>query len=261
MKKALIGLLVSGVVLIGGAVVWLSSSLDGLVADAIERYGSEALGAQVSVGSVELDLVAGRGTIRRLRVANPQGFSAGEAVAFDELTVQVDPASVTGSPIVLPQIRLIAPQIRLEVQADGTSNIDALRRNAQAYAPSEGGSAGEPSAVGEGDTSGDVVRLRIASIQMEAGGIAADLRAVGDEEREVPLPAFQLTDVGGARGAAPADLAKEIATSITAQVARRVARARLQKAVEDEIDERLAGRPEGEMVKDALRSLGLSGSD
>jgi len=81
MKKVLIALGVV-VVLIGGGLVLLLSNLDGLVKTAIETYGSEAVGSQVSVGSVELNLTEGSAAIYDFSVANPPGFSDQPIMSF-----------------------------------------------------------------------------------------------------------------------------------------------------------------------------------
>ena len=75
MKKILIGVFVALLLGAGAALWFLSSRLDSLVAGLIEQYGSQIVGTPVRVGSVAIDLRAGRGTIRGLRVANPEGYS------------------------------------------------------------------------------------------------------------------------------------------------------------------------------------------
>ena len=48
----------------------------------IERYGTDVCGTKVTVGSVDISLKSGRGTIHDLRVANPDGFSHDSVVKF-----------------------------------------------------------------------------------------------------------------------------------------------------------------------------------
>ena len=72
MKKTLIGG-AAVVLLLAVAIVWLLGSLDEIVKDQIEVIGSELTGVPVRVGSVDIDVQAGAGQIRRLRIGNPQG--------------------------------------------------------------------------------------------------------------------------------------------------------------------------------------------
>ena len=62
-------------VVVIAAVIYVWSSLDSIVAAAIEKYGSQATQTSVSVSGVKLELTQGRAAISGLTVANPSGFS------------------------------------------------------------------------------------------------------------------------------------------------------------------------------------------
>lgn len=235
---------------LGGAVYWLLSSLDAIVAREIERVGSETLGTDVSVGSVDIDLREGRGTIRRLRVANPDGFSSKTALSLDEISVRIDLASVTGSPIVLPEVSVGAPAARLEANESGQLNLDVLRRNASAGATA--GSA-EP---GGAEGSPVPVRLRIGRLVFSEGRIEGDASSLGGREVQAPLPTVRLSDVEGT----PAEVGKTVASAILRKATEAVAREGVRRAVEKEIDERLGGEV-GEAAKGLLRRLQERGDE
>ena len=95
-------LLLSGaavVIVLLGALWLLYSSLDFVVKEAIEKYGSQATGTSVRVASVSISLTSGRGTLRGVRIANPPGFSSGDAFAFGEVTLEIDVGTVTDDPV------------------------------------------------------------------------------------------------------------------------------------------------------------------
>ena len=99
MKRILV---VGGVVLVlavAGILWFVSSRLDSMVAQLIETHGSQATGTAVRVGSVSIDVTGGRGTIRGLRVANPKGYSRGDAFELGEITLGIDLGSIQSSPI------------------------------------------------------------------------------------------------------------------------------------------------------------------
>ena len=77
MKRIILFFLAVVVVAVIAGGFFLYRSLDALLVAAIEHYGSEALGTSVQVDTVSLELQSGKGTVRGLRVANPEGFSAG----------------------------------------------------------------------------------------------------------------------------------------------------------------------------------------
>jgi len=247
-----IALIVVGVLGVG---IWLYSSLDQLVARAIETFGSEAVGTQVRVGAVELDLAQGRGTIRRLSVANPEGFADASLLRFDELTLQVEPSSVTEAVVVVPEIRLIGARVVVEAREDGTTNLDVLRRNL-----GSGDTGGKGERPAEAAQESEPVRMRIGSLRMERGSLVFGLPDDEEPPKELDLPGFELRNLGGKNGASPDVLAREIAESRTRRIARSAAEQRIRKAIEDEIDDRLDG-PEGEAVKGLLRSLTGGDSD
>lgn len=89
MKKIVIGLVVI-VALIGVASVIFLGKLDGIIADAIKKYGSEALGAAVSVSAVKTNLKEGSISIAGLNIANPPGYTQATAFNMGEFSTKVD---------------------------------------------------------------------------------------------------------------------------------------------------------------------------
>jgi len=64
----------------------VSLNLDDLVETAIETAGSNALGTQVSVGSVALDLPGGTAFIYDFAVTNPPSYTNADMLRFSELS-------------------------------------------------------------------------------------------------------------------------------------------------------------------------------
>jgi hypothetical protein len=63
-------LIAVGVAVLGavGVFMFVLSSLDGLIQEAVQTYGSEITKAKVTLNEVEIDLASGRGTLRGLTV-------------------------------------------------------------------------------------------------------------------------------------------------------------------------------------------------
>ncbi|UCE87552.1 MAG: hypothetical protein JSU66_07515, partial [Deltaproteobacteria bacterium] len=180
MKKVLIGGAVV-LILVAAAAVWfVTSRLDSLVAALVERYGTEIAGTPVRVGSVKIDLRAGRGTIGGLRVANPEGYSRGDAFQLGEITLDIALGTLTSSPVVIDELVVGAPEVRFELNAQGRSNVQVIQANVDRYsAASPGGADAEAARAGEGEA----LRLRIAKFTFEDGRLRADVSAV-DPDRE-----------------------------------------------------------------------------
>ncbi len=227
------------------AVVWfVRSSLDGLVARAIERHGSEITGTEVRVASVSIDLAAGHARVGGLRVANPDGFSREPMLQVGEIAVAIEASALGelgGGLVRLKEVRVHDATVRYELDRMGRANVDAIGDHARRASPG----AVEPAP--------DATRLAISSLDVERGRIVADGRALGRETREVALPSLRLRDVGGPTGALPGEIAKTLVVAMTRHVAETVARERLRSFLEEKIDEQLEGV--GETAKEVLRGI------
>ena len=61
------------VVLIIAAVIYVFSSLDAIVAGAIQKYGTQVTQTPVRVSSVSMGLASGGGSFQQVTVSNPAG--------------------------------------------------------------------------------------------------------------------------------------------------------------------------------------------
>ena len=123
-----IGLAVLAAIIVA-AVIFLLSSLDSIVAGAIEKYGSQVTQTPVRVSSVSIDLKSGSGAINELRVGNPAGFKAPDILTLGGISTRIDTASVTQDPIVIDEISISAPRVVYEINKAGASNIKVLEQN------------------------------------------------------------------------------------------------------------------------------------
>ena len=84
MKRVLI---IGGVVIVAiiiAVAYFLYSSLDSIVAAAIEKYGSQYTGTQVRVDGVDLDLTSGKGAITDLATGETHEIKPGVMYALDK---------------------------------------------------------------------------------------------------------------------------------------------------------------------------------
>jgi len=242
-------LAVAGVVLVlavAGIAWFVLTRLDSMVAQLIETHGSQATGTSVRVGSVRIDLRGGRGTIRGLRVANPKGYSRGDAFELGEITLGIDLGSIQSSPIVIDELTVSAPKASYEVDAKGRSNFDAIKANL------DRGSSGVPAEASE--AGGEPPRIAIKRFAFQEGTVSADFSAV-DPKREMleaELPSVRLQNVGGSKGGTPGELGKTIAGAFTRSVAKTVAANEAGRAAEKAVGDKLggdAGKAAGGLLK------------
>jgi len=89
MKKVLIGI-AALVVIVAIATTFFVGKLDTLIADAIEKYGSEAIGTSVQVGEVKTELQAGSVSISSINVVNPSKYTEAYALKIGSFIAKVD---------------------------------------------------------------------------------------------------------------------------------------------------------------------------
>ncbi|MCP3962052.1 MAG: hypothetical protein GY719_29775 [bacterium] len=230
MKKLLIAVVVLAV-LIAVAISYVGKNLDAIVEGAIEKIGTKALGVEVAVGAVELKLEEGRGSIRGVEVANPAGYSAGNALSFGELTLEIDKAS---GAVVL--VRAAAPEILVETKGE-SNNIETLLA---------GLSSDAPPAESEVETeAGEPLSLRIDRVEIEAARAV-----VTGDDREEPLELTVSELVFTGLEGTGEQIARQVLDQCLAHV-RDAVSAALRAAVEEKVEEKKEELKEG--LRDTLQ--------
>lgn len=213
MKKILlVGGGVAAVAVIGAIAVFMFvlSSLDGLIQQAVETYGSEITKTQVTLAEVELDITSGKGALRGLRIGNPAGFNTPSAFELGAISIAIDTGTITSDTVVITEIVIDAPDVTYELGGDG-SNIDAIQRNVEAYmAEFESGDSATADSGGEGP------KLIIEDLYITNGTINVSATFLDGQTLTTPLPDIHLEDIGKEDGgASPGEIAEQIIAAIT----------------------------------------------
>jgi hypothetical protein len=226
MKRVLV--IVVAVLIVGiiGIAVFLYNNINPIVKSAIEKNGSAILGTDVSVGSVDISLKSGRGTIRNVKVKNPDGFD-GDAFTLAEITLDIEVGSLNKDPIVVDDIRIAAPDVKVILNEKGQSNIALIKEAADRYQAS---SAKQPEGKQDG---GFEKRFRIEKFSFEEGHVAADATALGQGSIETALPPVRLSDVGGRNGDTPDGIGRTVSRAFLGAVMGAVANELKGRAMEE----------------------------
>jgi hypothetical protein len=240
MKRIAFAAVAVGIALLVGAGAYLLWSLDARVARAIEEQGTRIVGTRVRVDSVHIELAAGRGTIRGVRIANPEGFSAADAISLAEIELAIDARSLRERPFRITQVRVGDSVVHFEISEDGASNIGRITRN---VARSSGERAGGPAPRGQ------PMRFAIGEFAFAGGEIFLARPGAVDRER-VHLPDLALRDLGGANGATGGEIGEQIARAFMRRVIATTAGHQLGRAVEKEL-----GEAAGDVAESILRNV------
>jgi hypothetical protein len=239
MKRFVLAVVAVGIALLIGAAGYLLWSLDARVARAIEEEGTRIVGTRVRVHSVNIELAKGRGTIRGVRVANPQGFSAADAITLAEIELAIDARSLREQPFRLTRVRVGDSVVNFEITADGASNIEQITRNVTRGSDERDAPAarGEPThfAIGEFTFAGGEIFLA---------------QPGADHPERIHLPDLDLHDVGGDRGATAGAIGEEIARAFTRRVVAAAASHQVGRAVEKQL-----GGAAGDAAETILRHV------
>lgn len=243
MKKIALALAIV-VIAIAGAAYYFASNLDSIVKAVIERYGSEATQASVTLKSVKLSPTAGSGELSTLTVKNPKGFSSADAIMLGDIKLSLDLATVQSNVIVVKDVTILQPAVLYEY-AGGGGNLEAIQKNVQSYAAKFSGgktepnkSAGDP---GQSASKQPEKKVIIENLVIRDGKVAATHQALQGRTLSANLPTIQLKDIGKDKGGAtPAEVAEKVIGAISAQ-ASRVATAELQKQAGDILKNQAGG--------------------
>jgi len=211
------------VLLLAAALTFLWTNLDWLVKNAIERYGSQAIGTAVRVNRVNLSPAQGKGAIEALTVANPPGYSTPYILSLGGISVRISPRSVASDLVMIEDVRVTSPLVVYEMNDERVANVDVLRKNL---------AAGQPARTGDRVRKGDKKLLRIKRLVIENARTEIRVAALGGKPRNVALSRIEMTDIGGKNGAPPEEVAKQIVSAILAEVSTEVGKAGAEKLLE-----------------------------
>jgi hypothetical protein len=218
----------------------------------VETYSSEIIQAEVKLDGVELDPGSGRGELRGLTVGNPQGFKTPSAFKLGMVSLHVDIGSLTGDTIVIKEIIIDKPEVTYELGAGG-SNIDAIRKNVEAYMGGGGGT-------GKKEDKGEGPKLIIENFYVRGGIVNVSATILAGKTLSVALPDIHLKDIGKEDdGATPGQVAEKILAAIGDGASSAVASIGVGKTL-DSLKQVLGGSAEGAGAAISKATEGVRGA-
>ena len=127
--KILGGIVAVVLLLVVGVFVYVGYNTDSIVKRAIETIGPQYLGARVSVGSVDISLKDGRGTLKNLEIGNPPGFDGPYALRIGTVSMSLDVARSNSSLVVLDRVTIDGAQVAAIAKSPTQTNLQALASN------------------------------------------------------------------------------------------------------------------------------------
>lgn len=195
--KAVIGLVLLYVVLMGGSGLVIQSMLSGGVGERLREKAQATLPVDISIEGGDFDLKEWfffRPAISfdRLRAANPPGYSEGPLLEAERVAARADLSSLLSNEVSIQRIEIVAPSLLVESNADGKTNIQSLmdalsRKDAQSEAPAEEAGTGEAMTVSVDSFELTNGRIRYAAAG-EAPLVVQNIRvSITDFDPEAPI--------------------------------------------------------------------------
>ena len=116
------------IVIVVAALVIGLSKLGPIIKTAVNTYGPKMTKTEVRVSDVGISLFAGQAKLKDFYLGNPKGFNAPQAMSVKAIYVDVDEKSITGNPIVIDRIEVVAPEINYE-KVRRTDNFKTISNN------------------------------------------------------------------------------------------------------------------------------------
>jgi len=214
-------------------VIFLLYSLDGLVADGIETYGSEATRTKVVVNETDISPISGKVALRGLKIGNPETFENENAFELGEINIIVDVATISEPTVVIKEINITGPVVTYEANRN-ESNFDIIQKNVDAYRNSKISSSSEEEKNHDNKSAdkGEEIKLIIEKLYIRNSKVNVKTPQL-PKPMVVNLSSLEILDIGKNKGGATAgQVVREILAALRQNVVKAVTVVKLDDAEE-----------------------------
>lgn len=253
-KFILIGL--SVLIIVVGISLWqLFANLEAIIASVIQNMGTEVVQTEVRVGKVGLDLKNGKASLSDLTVANPKGYSEPYIFSMEDIGATIDVTSIGKNPTIIDELLIRQPKIFFEIDKNGVSNMEVLKKNIDASSSSGKDSDNKEKKDTE-SSEGKEITLIIKQFRFEGGQLSALNATTPENKIEQTLPAIRMNNLGAAKGGATGqEIAVEMMTILVSKIAEAAVKTGINQAIDKkkkQLQEDLRNKAD-ETLKDLLR--------
>ncbi|MFT6058128.1 MAG: hypothetical protein ACJAS2_002421 [Pseudohongiellaceae bacterium] len=245
------------IVIVG--VIYVAMNLGSLIKQGIEEYAPPIVGTSVTVNSVNIMPFTGSGGINDFNVGNPQGFGDGNALALGEISISIEPASLTKDIIIIDNILIDSPVINFIQLADNSTNFTKLLENVdQSTAAADKKQTTEPEPATDGEATGVEKKFIIKNFDLNNAQLSATIPLLGEKPISLTLPNIHLEGIGEKSGGQhAAGIAKEIGDRLTKAISDTVAKSdEFKKQLTEKLKNEAKDKAEAELTDKLTEKLG-----
>jgi len=198
------------VIVVGGIVA--VTNLNRIVKKAVEVYGPQITKVSVKLDDVHIGLLTGSADLKGLVVGNPPNYKTPQAISVGEISVGVNPLSLTKDKIVVRSIKIVAPDITFE-GGFGGNNLMTIKNNVGGTSKQNGATV-VTNSVGQTKQSKN---LEVDDLLITGAKVTGVINVFGKDipVRNLPIPDIHLTNLGkDPKGITPADLTSRVFDAI-----------------------------------------------
>lgn len=193
-----------GFALIFGGGVYLYMNFNSIAHKLAEKYATQALGVEVSIGLMDVSLQERTITAHNIKIGNPPGYENAHVVTVDQIDIAA--GALSRELIELKDVSVKDADVYLEVTPNGT-NLSDIRQNLNR-------DAGEAQSAGT-----EAVKVILDKLVMN-GTIHPSVTIADLEIEAFSLPPLELRNIGGANGASPGEVMAQVWVPLSRQVIR-----------------------------------------
>jgi len=256
--------------LIGGSAVVLGIiamivlailNLGSIIKTATETYGPQITKTEVKLGSADISILSGSGSLDDFLLGNPKGFSLPNALECDTIRIKVNTDSLTSDRIIIEEIFIDGPIISYEKKGK-TDNFKTILNNVNKTIASEKKTT-KKEKTEQADSTGSEKKIQINNFIVKNGRInlgGSMLAAFGQEKgMGIDLPDLHIKDIGKEKDTSPAEAFAIVLKSMTGDVTGSVMQ--VGKQLQESLGKAIDGVSSGsESIGSTIKGL-FGGSD
>jgi len=219
MKKYIfigVGAVIVGIITL---IVLAVLNLGDLIKTVTEKYGPEITKTEVRLGSADISVLSGSGTLKEFYLGNPKGFSMPSALECDTIRVKVVTDSLTTDKIIIEEVYVDGPVISYEKKGK-TDNfqtiVNNIKKTVAGEKKQEKKEEAAPSETGS-EKSIQINNFIVKNGKINLGGSLLD--TFGDNSMGIDLPDIHIKDIGKEKETSPAEAFAIILSEMTGDVA------------------------------------------
>lgn len=216
MKKFLtigLGVLIVGIIAI---IVLAILNLGSIIKTATETYGPRITKTEVRLGSADISILSGSGSLNKFVLGNPEGFTMPNALTCDTIWIKVVKESLTTDTIVIEEIIVDGPVVSYEKRGNA-DNFQTILNNIKQTVASE-----KKATPAEQENTGSEKSIQINNFIVKNGHInlgGSLLDAFGaDQGVGIAMPNIHMKDIGKDKKITPAEAFALVLAEMTSGV-------------------------------------------